>query len=86
MDHVGSIGTYVELQERGKGVGSRLFEATLAEAKRKQFQKLFTLVRADNPDALQAYIKQGFEVVGTARAHAKIDGRFIDETIIEKIL
>jgi L-amino acid N-acyltransferase YncA len=43
-------------------------------------------VRADNPTALAAYKSEGFEIVGTARRHAKIDGRYIDKVLIEKWL
>ena len=47
---------------------------------------IFTFVSADNPAALAAYLDQGFTVVGTATRHAKIDGRYIDEVMIEKAL
>jgi RimJ/RimL family protein N-acetyltransferase len=43
-------------------------------------------VRADNAAALATYRAHGFEVIGTARRHAKIDGRYIDEILIEKAL
>jgi RimJ/RimL family protein N-acetyltransferase len=43
-------------------------------------------VRADNHAALQAYLAQGFVTIGTARRHARIDGRYIDEILIEKLL
>ena len=49
-------------------------------------EKIFTFVRADNPAALQAYLHQGFQIVGTARRHTKIGGRYIDEIVIEKFL
>jgi len=47
---------------------------------------IFTFVRADNAAALATYRAHGFEIVGTARRHAKIDGRYIDEILIEKPL
>ena len=28
----------------------------------------------------------GFRIVGTAERHAKIDGKYIDEVVIEKVL
>ena len=43
-------------------------------------------MRADNPAALQAYVGQGFVVVGNAKRHAKVDGQYIDEILIEKWL
>ena len=43
-------------------------------------------MRADNQAALQTYLEQGFQIIGTARRHAKIDGRYVDEILIEKWL
>lgn len=86
FDHVATIGTYVALAQRRRGIARALFAATLDAARRTGYEKLFTFVRADNPAALATYRAQGFEVVGTARRHAKIDGRYIDEILIEKML
>ncbi|HYN07370.1 MAG TPA: GNAT family N-acetyltransferase [Vicinamibacterales bacterium] len=86
FDHVGTLGTYVDLEQRRMGIAKALFAATFAAAREKGYEKLFTFVRADNPVALAVYRGQGFEVVGRARKHAKIDGRYIDEILIEKLL
>jgi L-amino acid N-acyltransferase YncA len=85
FDHVGVLGTYVALDSRRQGVATRLFEATLAAAREKGFEKIFTYVRADNEAALRVYQRHGFSVVGTARRHARVGGRYIDEIVIEKI-
>jgi L-amino acid N-acyltransferase YncA len=86
FDHVGVIGTYVDLAHRRRGIATRLFEATYAAARAKGYEKLFAFVRADNPNALLIYARQRFSVIGTARRHAKIDERYIDELMIERIL
>lgn len=86
FDHVGTLGTYIDLGLRRQGIASRLFAATFEAAARKGYEKVFTLVRADNRAALETYLRQGFEIVGTARRHTKIDGRFVDEILIEKQL
>lgn len=86
FDHVGVIGTYVDLARRRQGIASRLFAATFEAARRKGYEKFFTYVRADNHAGLQTYLKHGFRHVGTAARHAKIDGRYIDEVMIEKLL
>jgi L-amino acid N-acyltransferase YncA len=83
FDHVGVIGTYVDLELRRRGVGSRLFQATFAKARTRGFEKLWAFVRSDNPAALSAYQRHGFTVIGTARRHARIGGRYIDEVMIE---
>ncbi|MEF1280363.1 GNAT family N-acetyltransferase [Vibrio fortis] len=86
FDHVGVIGTFVDGESRGKGVSKQLFQSTFEVAKQKGYEKLFAYVRADNERALAAYVRQGFEVVGTAKKHAKVGGVYIDEVLIEKFL
>jgi L-amino acid N-acyltransferase YncA len=86
FDHVGTLGTYVALPLRRRGVAKALFAATFAEARARGFEKLFTFVRADNPAALATYQAHGFESIGTARRHARIDGRYVDEWLIERQL
>jgi L-amino acid N-acyltransferase YncA len=86
FEHVGVLGTYVDLEQRRQGVATALFAATFATARQRGYEKIFTFVRADNAAALAAYRAQGFETIGTARRHAKIDGRYIDEILIEKRL
>lgn len=86
FDHVGTLGTYVDLDLRRQGIARRMFAETLAAARDKGYEKIFTYVRADNPAALQTYLGQGFVVVGNAKRQAKIDGQYIDEILIEKWL
>ena len=86
FDHVGTLGTFVDLALRRHGVAKRLFEATFGDALAKGYEKIFTFVRADNPAALQTYLRHGFTAIGTAQRQAKIDGRYVDEVLIEKWL
>lgn len=86
FDHVGVMGTYVAAAHRRQGIAAALFQASFAAARQKRFEKIFAFVRADNPAALAAYRKHGFEVIGTAGRHAKIRGAYIDEVLIEKFL
>ena len=86
FDHVGTLGTYVDLEQRRQGIARALFAATFQEARQQGYEKIFTFVRADNPGALAAYTAHGFRVIGTAHRHAKIDGRYIDEVLIERAL
>ena len=86
FDHVGVLGTYVDLDVRRQGVATRLFQATFGAARLKGYEKIFTFVRADNEAALQTYLRQGFRVIGTAHRQARIDGRYVDEVLIERLL
>jgi L-amino acid N-acyltransferase YncA len=86
FDHVATLGTFVDLEQRRRGVARALFAATLEAARQKGYTKIFTFVRADNPAALATYLAQGFDILGTARKHARIDGTCIDEVMIERHL
>jgi len=86
FDHVGVIGTYVDLNERRQGIAGQLFAATFEAARQKGYEKLFTFIRADNPAALATYQRQGFEIIGTARRQAKINDCHVDEIMVEKFL
>jgi L-amino acid N-acyltransferase YncA len=86
FDHVGMLGTYVDLNCRRQGIATRLFQATFATAAQRGYEKVFTFVRADNPAALATYVSQGFRTVGTAYGQARIRGQYVDEVIIEKSL
>jgi len=86
FDHVGVIGTYVDLGHRRRGIAQSLFAATFDAARKKGYEKIFTYIRVDNPAALATYVKQGFHVVGKAERHAKLRGRYMDVTIVERIL
>ena len=86
FDHVGIMGTLVDLQQRRSGIGTTLFEATRAEALKRGYEKIFTYVRADNINGLNYYRKMGFGVVGNATKQVKINGKYIDEIIIEMFI
>lgn len=86
FDHVGVVGTYVDLLHRRQGIGTHLFKATFEAARGKGYEKIFTFVRADNLAALGSYLKHGFRIVGTAQRQAKFNGKYVDEIIIERFL
>jgi L-amino acid N-acyltransferase YncA len=86
LDHVGVIGTYVDLDRRRQGIASRLFPATFEAGRRKGYEKIFTYIRADNPVALATYQRHGFQVVGKAERHAKLEGRYVDVVVVERLL
>ncbi|MFN6514123.1 MAG: GNAT family N-acetyltransferase [Nostoc sp. CreGUA01] len=86
FDHVGVLGTYVDLSHRRQKVATSLFNATFEVARQRGYEKLFTFIRADNMAALATYLNQGFYIIGTAKRQAKINRTYIDEIIIERFL
>jgi len=86
FDHVGVIGTYVDLESRRQGIAKCLFHATFEAARRKGYEKIFTYIRADNPVALATYKQHDFRIIWKADRHAKLHGRFVDVIIVERLL
>src|SRR5262245_24317454 len=86
VDHVGVIGTYIDLGSRREGIASLLFPVTFEAARRKGYEKIFTYILADNQPALATYQKHGFRIVGKAERHAKLHGRYVDVILVEKPL
>jgi L-amino acid N-acyltransferase YncA len=86
FDHVGVLGTYVDLAYRRQGISRPLFEATFEAARHRGYEKIHTFVRGDNVAALVTYLKQGFHIVGTAQRQAKLNGTYVDEIMIERFL
>jgi L-amino acid N-acyltransferase YncA len=86
LDHVGVIGTYVDLASRRQGIAKSLFPATFEAAQRKGYEKVFTYILADNPAALATYQKHAFRIVGKAERHANLLGRYVDVIIVERLL
>ena len=86
FDHVGIIGTYVDQSVRRQGVAASLFTTTFEALPTQGYEKIFAYVRGDNPNALATYLKHGFRIIGTAQKHAKINGQYVDEILIEKFL
>jgi L-amino acid N-acyltransferase YncA len=86
FDHVGVIGTWVDLDCHRQGVAKSLFRAMFESAPKKGYEKIFTYIRADNPIALATYESQGFQIVGRAVRQAKLRGHYIDEMIVERML
>lgn len=86
FDHVGVMATFVALDRHRRGIAARMFAASYEAGRQAGYEKIFTFVRADNEAGLRAYLGQGFRKIGVANRHAKIDGRYVDEVMIERFL
>ena len=86
FQHVGDIGTYVDLNYHRGGVGRALAENTFESARNVGFLKIIATIRADNHRALEFYKSIGFEYIGLAKKQACVRGVFIDEIFMERFL
>ena len=77
-EDVGDIGTFARLESVQRGVGSRLFAATRAEALRRGLSAINATIRADNTGGLAFYERQGFAPHGVHAAAPLKDGTRVD--------
>ena len=86
MRHVATVGTWIRAGLRGRRVGRRLAEASFAFARSQGYEKIAIQVLADNDRALRFYGALGFERIGVARRHVKLEDRSHDVVHLEKFL
>jgi len=86
MQHVATVGTWVQAEFRGYKIGHSLAEASFTFARDKNYEKIAIQVVATNERALRFYGNLGFEKIGIARKHVKLEGKFHDTVYLEKFL
>ena len=85
-DHVADFSVYVERESRGRGVGAALLTHLEILAERHGYHKLALAMFPSNHAGVALYRRRGFRDVGTYREHGRVDGRWVDILIMEKIL
>ncbi|CAH1602567.1 Protein N-acetyltransferase, RimJ/RimL family [Vibrio jasicida] len=70
----------------GCGYGKQLLNNLETWALEHEFTRLELTVMCHNDRAYHLYLKHGFEVEGTKRNSLKVDGRYIDEFYMSKLL
>ena len=85
-EHVADISLYVERDWRGRGVGRRLLETLIARATELGYHKLVLAAFPFNEAGMRAYGRAGFREVGIYREQGRLDGRWVDTIVMEKIL
>jgi ribosomal protein S18 acetylase RimI-like enzyme len=86
FDHVGTMGSFVLPEWRGKGIGKRMANHTLVFARANDYEKIVVYVRAGNLGARAFYRSLGFEQKGILTKQVKIDGKYEDEVFMEMFL
>ncbi|MCW2966898.1 MAG: N-acetyltransferase [Solirubrobacteraceae bacterium] len=83
---VGKHGVYVARHARGQMLGRRLLEALAAAAEAAGFHKLTSGVFSENAASLAAHRAAGFHEVGVQRRHGRLDGRWRDVILVERLI
>ena len=69
-----------------RGVGRSLLESAEAWATKRQLHRLELTVQTANARAIALYEKVGFVREGTKRHSLKIEGRYVDELLMSKLI
>lgn len=84
--HCAYIAIGVHSASRGKGVGTALFAHAEQWAKEAGIQRLELTVIKYNEVAYHLYEKMGFEVEGVKQKSLKIDGEYVDQYYMAKMI
>jgi RimJ/RimL family protein N-acetyltransferase len=76
--HRGALGMGIIPSYRGRGLGLRLINVTLAQARKTGFVRVELSVHSDNARAISLYDKVGFVREGVQRDAVLIDGEYRD--------
>ena len=71
---------------RGQGVGTKLFEGLESWAKERNIRRLELTVMMNNRAGVGLYQKMGFIIEGIKKNSLKIDGEYIDEYYMAKLI
>lgn len=80
--HCGLLGMGLRAPYRGRGLGRRLIEGCLREARERGFERIELMVRSPNVRALQLYRSVGFEEEGRRRDALRLDDGPEDEILM----
>jgi L-amino acid N-acyltransferase YncA len=83
---VADFGVYVAGAARGRGTGRALLDELTAEAEAAGLHKLTSRVFTTNVASRALHRACGFEEIGVARRHAKLDGEWKDCVVVERLL
>jgi len=83
--HVGVLGIAIRKEIRGRGIGKRLAELLIKEAKKHLKIEIVELeVFAENKVAYNLYKKLGFKKAGVVRNGLKKNGKYFDRILMVK--
>ena len=83
---IAEFSVYVAREARGVGAGRLALAAMLEECERSGFWKLVSRVFPENAASRRLCASLDFREVGVYRRHARLDGRWRDVVIVERLL
>ena len=83
---IGEFSMYVHRDWRRRGVGDQLLAGLISEAERMGLWKLLSRIFPFNDASRALCRKHGFREVGVYEKHARLDGRWLDVVIVERLI
>jgi L-amino acid N-acyltransferase YncA len=83
---VGEFSMYVRRDWRRRSVGDLLLAGLISEAERLGLWKLLSRIFPFNEVSRALCRKHGFREVGVYEKHARLDGRWLDVVIVERLI
>ena len=84
--HVADLSVYVGRGWRGRGVGHRLLEGLIGQARAIGYHKMVLATFPTNAGGVRLYERLAFTRVGVYREQGMLDGQWVDTLIMEKLL
>lgn len=85
-DHVADLSVYVGREARGQGIGTTLLAVLPEVARILGYHKLVLAAFPTNAAGLRLYQRSGFREVGVYREQGFVDARWVDVTVMERLL
>lgn len=85
-DHVADFSVYVARDRRGEGLGRAMLAHLVEAARAIGFHKLVLSTFPFNAAGVALYERMGFRAVGVYREQGRLDGKWVDILIMEKLL
>jgi ribosomal protein S18 acetylase RimI-like enzyme len=86
LKHTGSVGMGLLPEYRGRGLGEQLLKACLERARASGVTRVELEVRSDNESGLRLYRRVGFKVEGLKERGMRVDGKYIETTVMALLL
>ncbi len=83
---IAEFSVYLDRSARGKGIGRRLVDALVAAARERGYWKLVSRVFPFNAASRALCRSCGFREVGVYEKHGRLDGRWLDVVIVERLI
>jgi L-amino acid N-acyltransferase YncA len=83
---VGEFSVYIHRNARGRGVGRVLLARLIEAARERGYWKLLSRIFPSNTASLALCRALGFREVGTYEKHGRLEGRWLDVVIVERLI